>query len=149
MTADDYKRLQEYTHPIAYFVIDQVKYTAEITNFDHVPDATTRTYQVTLSLNPDQKAERLTIGESGTALIELSRVSGYWIPISWIQNDGSDYVYIVNGENRVERRNLKLAELNGDKVRVEGINSATRVITVGNSFVKEGQLVTVREGSDE
>lgn len=149
VTAEDYGRLKGYTNPIAYFMINQVKYTAKITNFDHVPDAKTRTYQVTLTLDPDQKAEKLIIGEIGTAFIELSRVNGYWIPISWIQNDGSDYVYIVNSENRVERRNLTLSELNGDKVRVEGINGATRVITVGNSFVKEGQLVTVREGSDE
>jgi multidrug efflux pump subunit AcrA (membrane-fusion protein) len=72
-----------------------------------------------------------------------------WLPINHIQNDGEDYVYIVTSENRVERKNLKLKEINNDLVRVEGLEEGNRVITIGNSFVKEGQQVEAREASNE
>jgi len=146
VTDKDIKRLKNYTNPIAYATVGKEKYTSQIIDVDLIPDEASRTYTVTLSLETNKN---LLIGELGTASIELSRISGYWLPISWILNDGDDYVYIVNSENRVERRNLKLMELNNDRIRVEGLTVDSRVITVGNSFVKEGQIVTAREAADE
>lgn len=146
VTDKDVERIEKFGNPVTYFEINDQKMNAKLKDMNKLPDQISRTYTVTVTLDDN---EDLLIGQMGTVSFELSRISGIWLPIAWIQNDGEDYVYIVSEENRVERRNLKLQELNLDKVRVEGLEEEDRVITVGNSYVKEGQLVTAREASNE
>lgn len=146
VTDKDLKRIEDYSNPEVSIQIGDKTVKAKVDALSKLPDESTRLYSVTLSLDSD---EAFLMGEMATANIELSRIRGVWLPISYIQNDGEDYVYIVNSDNRVERRNLKLKELNSAHIRVEGLGAGDRVITVGNSFVKEGQLVIMREAADE
>lgn len=146
VTDKDLKRIEDYSNPEVSIQIGDKTVKAKVDALSKLPDESTRLYSVTLSLDSD---DAFLMGEMATASIELSRIRGVWLPISNIQNDGEDYVYIVNADNRVERRNLKLKELNSAHIRVEGLGAGDRVITVGNSFVKEGQLVIMREAADE
>lgn len=146
VTDDDLIRIEKFGNPVISIDLDGKITEAKLDDINRIPDESSRTYTVTVAL--DAKSVYL-IGKLGTVSFELSRITGIWLPINHIQNDGEDYVYIVNSENRVERRNIKLKELNNDKVRVEGLEDGNRVITIGNSIVKEGQQVTAREASNE
>lgn len=146
VTGEDFKKIEKYGNPSVEVIVDNVTRTAKFKSIALIPDTTTMTYSVTIEL---EASNQTIIGDLAEVRLELSRISGIWLPISYIQNDGEDYVYIVNSDNRVERRNLKLYELNNDLVRVVGVNDGDRIITVGNSFVNEGQLVNAREDVHE
>lgn len=146
VTDVDLLRIEAFGDPVISVDLDSKIIEAKLDDINKIPDEATRTYTVTVVL--DDKTAYL-IGSLGTVSFELARQSGMWLPINHIQNDGEDYVYIVTSENRVERKNLKLKEINNDLVRVEGLEEGNRVITIGNSFVKEGQQVEAREASNE
>ncbi|MDH8678281.1 biotin/lipoyl-binding protein [Fusibacter bizertensis] len=146
VTGEDFKKIENYGNPSVEVSVNNVTRTAKFKSIALIPDASTMTYSVTIEL---ESSKQTIIGDLAEVRLELSRISGIWLPISYVQNDGEDYVYIVNSDNRVERRNLKLYELNNDLVRVVGVNDGDRIITVGNSFVNEGQLVNAREDVHE
>ncbi len=146
VTDVDLVRIDAFGNPVVTVNLDGKVIEATLDNINKIPDETSRTYSVTVAL--DKKSDYL-IGKLGTVFFELSRINGIWLPISYIQNDGEDYVYIVNSESRIERRNLKLKQLNNDLVRVEGLEDGNRIVTVGNSIVKEGQKVIAREATNE
>lgn len=146
VTDVDLMRIEAFGNPVVTVELDGKSVEAELKDINRMPDEMSRTYTVTVML--DEK-DNFLMGKLGIVSIELARINGMWLPINHIQNDGEDYVYIVNAENRVERRNLKLEELYDDLVRVEGLEDGDRVITVGNSTVNEGQLVTAREATNE
>lgn len=146
VTEEDVLRLEDFGNPVVTVDMDGKNINAKLSDLNKIPDESSRTYTVTVSLDAE---DSYLIGQLVTVSFEMARMNGIWLSISHIQNDGEDYVYIVNAENRVERRNLVLKELNNDVVRVEGLDEGDRVITVGNSFVKEGQEVTAREASNE
>ena len=145
-TDTDLKRIEDYGNPEVTVNIGESSVAGKVDTISKLPDEATRLYTVTLSLETE---DAFLMGEMATADIELSRIRGVWLPISYVQNDGADYVYIVNSDNRVERRNLKLMELNSAHIRVEGLKAGDRVITVGNAFVREGQQVIMREATNE
>lgn len=146
VTDTDLKRIEDYGNPEVTVKIGEDSVAGKVDAISKLPDEATRLYTVTLSLETE---DAFLMGEMATADIELSRIRGVWLPISYVQNDGADYVYIVNSDNRVERRNLKLMELNSAHIRVEGLKAGDRVITVGNAFVREGQQVIMREATNE
>lgn len=146
VTDDDLIRIEKFGVPVVSVDFDGKIIEAKLDDINKIPDEASRTYTVTVAL--DDKMDFL-IGKLGTVSFELARQSGMWLPINHIQNDGEDYVYIVTSENRVERKNLILKEINNDLVRVEGLEEGNRVITIGNSIVKEGQQVEAREASNE
>lgn len=146
VTDTDLKRIEDYGNPEVTVKIGEDSVAGKVDAISKLPDEATRLYTVTLSLETE---DAFLMGEMATADIELSRIRGVWLPINYVQNDGADYVYIVNSDNRVERRNLKLMELNSAHIRVEGLKAGDRVITVGNAFVREGQQVIMREATNE
>lgn len=146
VTDVDLLRIEKFGNPVVSFDLDGKVLEAKLDDINKIPDEASRTYTVTVAL--EDKTDYL-IGSLGTVSFELARQSGMWLPINHIQNDGEDYVYIVTAENRVERKNLKLKEINNDLVRVEGLEEGDRVITIGNSIVKEGQQVEAMEASNE
>ncbi len=146
VTDVDLVRIEKFGNPVISINLDEKIFEAKLEDINKIPDESSRTYTVTVAL--DNKSDYL-IGKLGKVSFELARINGIWLPINHVQNDGEDYVYIVNSENRVERRNLILKQINNDMVRVEGLEDGNRVITIGNSIVKEGQQVTAREASNE
>lgn len=118
----------------------------ELLGIDRIPDMASRTYQAKVEVF---SLDQFLIGEICEVKIYLDTVTGIWLPIVYVQNDGQDYVYIVNDNQRIERRNLTLHELNDAYVRVEGLEAGERVVVVGNAFVREGQRVTYKEATHE
>ena len=52
------------------------------------------------------------------------------------------YVYLVNGEGRVERRDVRVAGTGrGGMVIAAGLEGGERVVTVAGAFLREGEKV--------
>lgn len=65
------------------------------------------------------------------------------LPESAIQNDGKgSYVFIVNGKNVVERRDIKVGQVSAQGVSImSGLNGSERVIALAGGFLTPGQKV--------
>ena len=146
VTGDDFKKIEKEALEKVEISVNGLLKQGSINDMSQLPDANSRLYPVSVEIKSDPS---LLLGDMARVTFSLSGVNGIWLPITRILNDGEDYVLIVNTENRVERRNLKLISLNNDVVRVEGLKEGDRVITVGYTNVKEGQMVNAREALDD
>ena len=103
------------------------------------PDEKTRTYAVDIAVDGDY-----TIGETVDVKIVTGNVSGCYVPIDAVFNsDGVDYVYAVNSENRIYKKQVVLGEFSGDKVEVQIDDSLAIVVTEGVKNLRENDLVTM------
>ena len=73
------------------------------------------------------------------------------VPKAALRRDGeSDVVLVVNGENKLERRAVQVAETTGDQVKVTaGLAGAERVVIEGPATLKDGDRVRVAQENQE
>lgn len=103
------------------------------------PDETTRTYAVDIAIEGEY-----TIGETVDVKIITGNASGCYVPIDAIFNsDGVDYVYAVNSENRVYKKQVILGEFSGDKVEVQIDDPNAVVVTEGIKNLRENDIVSM------
>ena len=138
----DIKRLQ--IGMDANIEIDDEFFKGTIKKISLMPDKFSRTYSVEISLENDN----FIIGESCNIAIELNTITGIWIPIIDIKNDGEDYVCTVK-DNRAVRTNIYLHEINGSYVRVTNLDIGDLIITTGTNSLSEGQKVKIVGDSNE
>lgn len=104
------------------------------------PDEETRTYAIDISI-PDGN---FTIGETVNAKIVTGGTTGCYVPINSVFNiDGVDYVYVVNSENRVHRKQVTMGDILGDKVQIQIDDPAAIVVTEGVKSLRENDIVTL------
>lgn len=105
-----------------------------------LPDSQTRTYKVEVAL----ENKTFPIGALAKALIELDKEEGFLIPITSILTNGEDYVFVVNGEDKAEKRKVVLGSIKGSQVLVQGLNTGDRLVTKGMKRVKEGDKLLIQ-----
>jgi RND family efflux transporter MFP subunit len=83
-------------------------------------------------------------GGFATAEITRGALVAPRLPESAIMSDEQgSYVYIVNGENRVERRNVKTGIVTDEGIAVvAGLNGTERVVARAGGFLNEGDRVS-------
>lgn len=102
------------------------------------PDEGTRTYAVDISL-PDNN---FTIGETVNVKIVTGNTTGCYIPINALFNiDGVDYVYVVNSDNKIHRKQVTIGEIDGDKVEIQIDDPTAIVVTEGVKNLRENDSV--------
>ncbi len=111
---------------------------AVITSIAPLPDQTSRTYEIGVDL----AAQSFAIGSSVSIEIALNEISGVWLPITSIMNDGQPYVYVVEDERAIKRR-IALIGFNNTDVRVEGLSANEVVIINGVKSLRSGTAVKV------
>ena len=115
------------------------KAVGKIDTIAQYPDETTRTYAVDIAIDGDY-----TIGETVDVKIVTGNVSGCYVPIDAVFNsEGVDYVYAVNSENRVYKKQVVLGDFDGDKVEVQIDDPSAVVVTEGIKNLRENDLVTM------
>lgn len=116
------------------------KVQGNVTTIAQYPDESTRTYAIDITVPEDA----FTIGETVNVKIVTGDSAASYVPINAVFNiDGVDYVYIVNSENRLERKQVTKGDILNDKVRIEIDDSAAIVVTDGVKNLKENDLVKV------
>ncbi len=107
-------------------------------------------FPVTLQLdNPDPRRYSISSGMSCTVtmLAPINHQGGVVLPLSAIYSPtaGGTYVWVINGQDRVERRRVELDGVTGSRsVVVEsGVRSGERVVTAGVYQLVENERVKV------
>jgi RND family efflux transporter MFP subunit len=82
-------------------------------------------------------------GGFAAATITSGSGSAPLLPESAVQSDArGSFVYIVNGKNQVERRNVTVGQVSDDGVAVtSGITGAEKIVTSAGAFLAPGQKV--------
>lgn len=108
------------------------------------PDPDTRVYAVEIIFSDPE----LSAGDTVDVTIFTGQETGFSIPVESIfQVDGLDYVYVVNEENRVNRKQVILGQLDGSNVRVDGLEEDMRIITAGAKLINENDIVSIVDGN--
>jgi multidrug efflux pump subunit AcrA (membrane-fusion protein) len=112
----------------------------EITNIGQTPDSQTRTYPIEIAL--PEKA--LPLGLVVKLELNIGEESGVWIPITAIMSNGEDYVYMVK-EEKASQRKITLGEVNGNYVKVQGIENDEQLIIEGMSRLKDQDQISIEK----
>jgi RND family efflux transporter MFP subunit len=115
-------------------------FTGRIWQLPQIIDPLTRQGAARVAL-PYDKALRP--GGFATAQITRGAIVAPRLPESAIMSDEQgSYVYIVNGENRVERRNVKTGIVTDEGIAiVAGLDGSERVVARAGGFLNEGDRV--------
>ncbi len=110
------------------------------------PDPRTQTWQVVFVLDPAYTQERAFMVPGMTARITTVPVAGeahdfpVVVPLTAIVPDnlGGQFVWVVNDDQRAERRAIVPGELTGDRVTVlDGLEPGERIVVTGLSAIRE------------
>ncbi len=104
-------------------------------------DAATRTFLIEIELpNPERT---LRDGVTASALVQLDGSEAYRVKPSWLTLDDSGEigVRVVDDNNVVSFRQLKIVAHTPETMWVTGLESGSRVISVGQDYVIPGQTV--------
>ncbi len=108
-----------------------------VTAIAQYPDEKTRTYAVDITIDGDY-----TIGETVDVKIITGSSGGCYVPIDAVFNsEGVDYVYAVDSENRVHKKQVILGDFSGDKVEVQIDDPTALIVTEGIKNLRENDLV--------
>jgi RND family efflux transporter MFP subunit len=129
------------------------KIPAEVTEIGNEASRATRTYPVTVTLDPPEDLE-IKPGMAGklTARADLppdAAAAGIEVPLSSVFTPPDDpemqsYVWIVDPDAlQVSRRPVTVQQLTPWGARVQGLQPGERVVTVGVHHLREGQTVTL------
>lgn len=106
-----------------------------------VADANTRTFGIEIEMpNPQNN---LRDGMTATAAVTLDPISSYRINPSWLTlaDDGRVGVRVVDADNKVAFKPVKIIAQGADGVWVDGLEPGLNVITLGQNFVAAGEPV--------
>jgi multidrug efflux system membrane fusion protein len=120
-------------------ITGRVRYVA------HDADATTRTYRVEVTApNP---GGRIRSGLSADIEVDAGQTAAHLVPVAALVLDaqGRQGVRSVSADGRVAFTPVNLLEETPQGLWIAGLSGPTRVITVGQSYVSEGQVVRVAQ----
>jgi RND family efflux transporter MFP subunit len=146
LTQDDIQKVQAGTKAVVLADRNlEKKATGEVTGIDQMPDMESRTYNVEITVTGVPDDYEFYLGSTCRVLLEIGKVKGTWIPLSSIQNDGQDFVYVVKDEHAL-RKNVKIIHTTDTRVRVEGLEPGEELVTAGMKNLSDGCLV--EKGAD-
>ncbi len=122
-------------------LITGVETTGEITYIAPSTDPQTRTFLTDIRL--DSKNKSIQGGLTASASIELAQTSAFKISPSWLTlaDDGELGVKIINAQDKVEFKPVKVLSQTNNGFWIEGINPGSRIITMGQEYVVSGEQV--------
>ena len=103
-----------------------------------MPNKYSKTYDIKVKIDKTD----FIIGESCRVFLELEKITGIWMNINDIMNDGVDYVFVIEN-GRATRRDIELHEVNKGKVRVSNIKNGDEVVISGQKALAEGYKVKI------
>lgn len=111
-------------------------------------DAATRTYRVELEVSPDDT--RLIAGATAKLRIPLGEVPAHAVEPSVLTlNEAGDFgIKSIDDENRVRFHAATIVRNRDGKVWLSGLPDNLKIITVGQGFVRDGDVVDPRDEAD-
>jgi HlyD family secretion protein len=112
-----------------------------------VIDPATRLGTIRVALNPDPN---LRPGAFARAEVTISNAARVVLPqTAVLSDDKGSYVYIVNAENKVERRSVRVSGIVANGVTIsDGVGAKDQVVETAGGFLQQGEVVRpVLQGS--
>ena len=128
---------------IAIVEIKNQKLNGKVTHISSLPDMQTFRHTVKIDFSQNEIKSNITIGQTAKIFFETDTVSGFWLPVNYISNDGNDFVNVVEND-RMRKKKIQILDFSGDMVRVSGLKENEKLITKGGSKIKEGYKVVVQ-----
>ncbi len=125
--------------------ISENAFTGTVTSIASVLDANSDMYPVTVTV--DNSAGKIKSGMYAEVLIDTSSVqNALCIPLSAIiPSNGVNIVYTVNDENRANRVEVKTGINDETYMQIlSGLKAGDKVVTLGNTLINDGSLVTTK-----
>jgi RND family efflux transporter MFP subunit len=141
LSQNDVKKVKVGT--VVHIELDGLTTKGEVSRIDAVPDTQSRTYNTEILLSKPLPEDKFYLGATAQVEFELGEAKGIWIPLASVLNDGEDYIFIVK-ENRAIKKNIKLVNVQGFNVRVEGLEPGEQLVTMGMKVLKEGTKVQLQ-----
>jgi HlyD family secretion protein len=117
-------------------------FTGTIWQIGAIIDAGTRQGTVRIVLPADQN---LRPGAFARADIEVGSTTGVLLPQTAVLSDErGNYVLIVGGDNKLERRAVTVGGARSDGLLVsQGLNGSERVVAIAGAFLRTGETVAI------
>jgi len=115
-------------------------YVGEIINISQIPDATSRTFNIDIVINEENK--KFYIGSICNIEIVIGTSKDIWLEMPHILNDGKYYVYVVENNTAV-RKDITINKIKNDKASVTGLSNNDILITNGVKQIKNGYKVKI------
>lgn len=110
-----------------------------VSNINQTPDEATLTYAVEIAL-PNNNWP---IGAIGQVDFIIDEALGIWIPITAILSNGEDYVFVMQND-QAHQRKIRLSEVSGNMVKVEGLKADEQLVIEGMKKLKDQDFVSVQ-----
>jgi RND family efflux transporter MFP subunit len=119
-------------------------FAGEVHLLGAVIDPQTRLGEIRISLPSDP---RLRPGAFARGRVVIGEANSPVLPQTAVMSDSrGTYVYVVNGENRVERRDVTVGDASVRGIVVtSGLEGGERVVATAGGFLREGEQVNVAE----
>ncbi len=124
----------------ATFCIDDVEINGTVRSVNQVPDAQTRTYQVSIAI----EQSTMPVGAVGDVKITVGEKTGIRIPIQSVLSSSVDYVYIIENGQSIKRI-IELGQVMGTDVFVDGLQAGEELVIEGMKNLKNLSEVQVLE----
>ena len=125
-----------------------LKLPAEIISINHIPDPATRTYRAELEVDRESAEHTMPAGSLVRVFFETSREKAISIPLSIISNDGRDYVFVIDHDQQVTKKNITLGQVRNQDVIVFGLEDGDLVVSEGFRNINHGDQVIIKEQED-
>ncbi len=123
------------------------KLEGSVTYISSLPDFQTFRHTVKIIFSGNDSNVPATIGQTVKVFIKAGSVSGMWITVKLVYNDGEDYVNVIEND-RLRKKRIQIIDYSGDNVRVEGLVENEMIITKGAGNISEGYKVKVEAPSN-
>jgi HlyD family secretion protein len=116
------------------------KMEGSVTYISSLPDVQTFRHTVKIAFPGNPLKNSPVAGQTVKVYIDAETLSGIWIPINHIFNDGENYVNVVEND-RLRKKRVRIIDFSGEEVRVEGLGENEMLITKGAVNIKEGYKI--------
>jgi multidrug efflux pump subunit AcrA (membrane-fusion protein) len=115
------------------------KAVGKVATIAQYPNESTRQYAVDVDITGDY-----TIGETVDVKLVTGYSGGCYVPMDAVFNvDGVDYVYAVNSENRIYKKQVVLGNYSDGKIEVQIDDPTAMIVAQGVKSMQENELVSV------
>jgi len=126
----------------AHIEIDDLKAEGKVTSIESIPDMTSRTYGVEVSLEEALSPNDFLIGSIARVAFEVGTSEALWVPVTSVLTEGVSFVWVAR-KSRALRKNVTLGDVSGSEVAVEGLEPGDEVIVEGMKNLEDGYRVEI------
>lgn len=130
---------------VTFWALDNVQVQGVVREIAPVADSAARTYKVRIALaDPPQDMQ---LGMTASVSFAAGSTSAVTLPLSALyQTENKSQVWLVNGDSKLELKDVQVVSLGKNEVQVQGLNQGDTVVTAGVHKLYEGEAVKPADG---